>query len=257
MIKVANLNISQDNCGLYIIKLKGTDTSFFKIINNELWFTLQQPNICKTSYTVIVSVEDLAGRFTPLTRTFTLNTPNCFCTSTTTTTTTTTSTTTASPISSTTTTITSLPPSNTNNIILINPNEISGSRSVAYDARNSINFNNWLTLGYGAGMWLELENRPLTSAVLQSNRLWESVIVEPNQSPLVLYSLLRQEQNSQFGSLLYRNISIQAASDYLYADTSVNLPVPARARLRMSIFNNNRAFLYSVYSNYFDIRPTI
>ena len=86
MIKVANLNISQDNCGLYVIRLKGTDASFFRVINNELWFTLQQPNICKTSYTVIVSVEDLAGRFTPLTRTFTLNTANCFCTSTTTTT---------------------------------------------------------------------------------------------------------------------------------------------------------------------------
>lgn len=94
MIKVANLNISQDNCGLYVIRLKGTDAAFFRVINNELWFILQQPNICKTSYSVTVSVEDLAGRFTPLTRTFTLNTPNCFCTSTTTTTTTSTPTTT-------------------------------------------------------------------------------------------------------------------------------------------------------------------
>lgn len=112
MIKVANLNISQDNCGLYVIRLKGTDASFFRVINNELWFTLQQPNICKTSYIVIVSVEDLAGRFTPLTRTFTLNTPNCFCTSTTTTTTTTT---TLIPATSTTTTITTTTTSTTTN----------------------------------------------------------------------------------------------------------------------------------------------
>ena len=88
MIKVADIDISKDNCGLYTVLLKGADAQFFRIINNELWFILSQPNICKSRYTVTVSVEDLAGRFTPKIVTYTLNANDCSCTTTTTTTTT-------------------------------------------------------------------------------------------------------------------------------------------------------------------------
>jgi hypothetical protein len=106
MIKVADIDISKDNCGLYTVLLKGSDAQFFRILNNELWFILSQPNICKSTYTVTVSVEDLAGRFTPKTATYTLNAINCACTSTTTTTSTTimpTTTTTTTTFTSTTT----------------------------------------------------------------------------------------------------------------------------------------------------------
>lgn len=101
MIKVADINISEDNCGLYTVKLLGSDAQFFNIIGKSLYFILSQPYICKNLYTVTISVEDLAGRFAPKTATYTLNANNCSCTST--------STTTTSTAQSTTTTTTSTP----------------------------------------------------------------------------------------------------------------------------------------------------
>jgi len=113
MLKVADINISEDNCGLYIIKLYGNDAIYFKVIDKALYFLLEEPNICKSLYTVTISIEDLAGRFTPKTTTYTLNTYNCTCTSTTSSTTagpTTTTTTTIPPITSTTTSTTTISP---------------------------------------------------------------------------------------------------------------------------------------------------
>jgi hypothetical protein len=95
MRKVAKINISQDNCGPYILKLIGSDAQFFKIIDTDLYFLLEQPNICKTSYSVTVSIQDRIGRFTPKNVVYNLSTPFCECATTTTTTTITTSTTTS------------------------------------------------------------------------------------------------------------------------------------------------------------------
>jgi formylglycine-generating enzyme required for sulfatase activity len=89
MRKVANIDISNDGCGTYVIKLLGPDAPFFMVIKNELYFLLEEPNICKTSYSVTVSMQDRIGRFTPKNVVYNLSTPFCFCTTTTTTTTTT------------------------------------------------------------------------------------------------------------------------------------------------------------------------
>jgi hypothetical protein len=87
MLKVADINISEDNCGLYVIKLYGNDAIYFQVIDKSLYFLLTEPNICKNLYKVTISVEDLAGRFTPKVTSYSLNTYNCICTSTTTSTT--------------------------------------------------------------------------------------------------------------------------------------------------------------------------
>jgi len=89
MIKVADINISEDNCGLYVIRLRGLDAQYFQVIDKKLYFLLTEPNICKQFYTVTISIEDLAGRFIPKTSIYTLNTINCSCNSTTSSTTTT------------------------------------------------------------------------------------------------------------------------------------------------------------------------
>lgn len=86
MIKVADLNISADNCGPYVITLTGADAVYFKVINKELYFLLEKPYICKTSYTVTASITDLANRFTPKTAVYNLSTPYCSCTTSTSTT---------------------------------------------------------------------------------------------------------------------------------------------------------------------------
>lgn len=88
MIKIANINISEDNCGPYVIKLLGNDAQYFKVVGKELYFLLDQP--CKNSYTVTISIEDLANRFAPVQTNYTLSSPGCVCVSTTTTTSTTT-----------------------------------------------------------------------------------------------------------------------------------------------------------------------
>jgi hypothetical protein len=111
MQKVADVSISEDFCGPYSVKLKGTDAIYFQLINNELYFLLEEPNICKSLYTVTVSIEDLAGRFTPKTAVYTLSTNGCHCTTTTTIApTTTTTTTTVIPVTTTTTTTTTSSP---------------------------------------------------------------------------------------------------------------------------------------------------
>ena len=82
MRKVATINISNDGCGSYILRLLGSDAQFFTILNNELYFLLQEPNICKTSYSVTVSMQDVLGRFTPKNVIYNLSTPFCSCTTT-------------------------------------------------------------------------------------------------------------------------------------------------------------------------------
>ena len=104
MIKVANINISADNCGPYVITLTGADAIYFKVINKELYFLLEKPYICTTSYAVTVSITDLANRFTPKTAVYNLSTPYCSCTTSTSTTLTST---TVSPTTSPSTTLTS------------------------------------------------------------------------------------------------------------------------------------------------------
>lgn len=79
MRKVANINISEDGCGTYVLKLLGADAQFFKIIDKDLYFLLAEPNICKTSYSVTVSMQDILGRFTPKNVVFNLSTPFCSC----------------------------------------------------------------------------------------------------------------------------------------------------------------------------------
>ena len=78
MIKVANINISADNCGPYVITLTGVDATYFKVINKELYLLLDTPEPCKLSYTVDVNIKDLTGRFIK-TKTYNLNTADCVC----------------------------------------------------------------------------------------------------------------------------------------------------------------------------------
>lgn len=77
MLRVANLSISNDANIPYVIKLYGDDARFFKLENGSLFFLLDQP--CKQIYTVVVSIEDLANRYTPVRTEYTLNTTNCSC----------------------------------------------------------------------------------------------------------------------------------------------------------------------------------
>ena len=78
MIKVADLNISADNCGTYVITLTGVDATYFKVINKELYLLLDTPELCKVSYTVNVNITDLTGRLIK-TRAYNLNTADCAC----------------------------------------------------------------------------------------------------------------------------------------------------------------------------------
>lgn len=77
MIKVADINISDDGCGLYVLELTGSDASLFKIINKELYFVLDKP--CKEQYTVNVVMKDIENRFQPKSVTYNLSSPNCEC----------------------------------------------------------------------------------------------------------------------------------------------------------------------------------
>lgn len=77
MLKVADINISEDNCGLYVIKLLGIDAKYFKVIDKILYFILSEEQITKSIYTVTISIEDLASRFTPKTVIYQLNTYFC------------------------------------------------------------------------------------------------------------------------------------------------------------------------------------
>jgi hypothetical protein len=86
MLKVANINISDDYCGSFVIKLKGQYANLFSVIDRGLY--LVQPITQPGTYSVTVSVEDFASRFTPKTTNYTLTVTPCPTTTTTTTTTT-------------------------------------------------------------------------------------------------------------------------------------------------------------------------
>jgi hypothetical protein len=75
LLKLADLNISNNYCGQYVIRLKGSYASYFKVINNALYLVkrIDAPG----SYAAIISIEDPAGRFTPVIRNFTFVVSSC------------------------------------------------------------------------------------------------------------------------------------------------------------------------------------
>ena len=73
-LKVATLNISNNYCGRFVIKLKGTNPDYFTVIGRDLYL-IKEP--IAGSYSVIVSIEDPAGRFTAKTQTYSLTVTDC------------------------------------------------------------------------------------------------------------------------------------------------------------------------------------
>lgn len=90
-MKLADLNISNDACGPYVINIYGNDRSSFIIRNNGLYFRdeVVLDSRIKNNYSIIIAVEDFSKRFPPLTRSYSVNIVNCIPNTTTTTTTTT------------------------------------------------------------------------------------------------------------------------------------------------------------------------
>jgi hypothetical protein len=90
-MKLADLNISNDACGPYVINIYGNDRSSFIIRNNGLYFKddVILNSRVKNNYSIIIAIEDFSKRFPPLTRSYSVTIVNCFPTTTTTTTTTT------------------------------------------------------------------------------------------------------------------------------------------------------------------------
>jgi hypothetical protein len=111
MIKIADVYISDDGCGNYIVRLRGTDASYFTIANNELYFKNELETTARL-YNASINLENLPNTLTPIVENFTVDRRNCTITTTTSTTvapvttTTTTTTTTAAPTTTTTTTST-------------------------------------------------------------------------------------------------------------------------------------------------------
>jgi len=89
-MKLADLNISNDACGPYVINIYGNDRSSFIIRNNGLYFkdNVVLDSRVKNNYSIIIAVEDFSKRFPPLTRAYSINIINCPSPTTTTTTTT-------------------------------------------------------------------------------------------------------------------------------------------------------------------------
>lgn len=74
LLKVATLNLSE-YCGNFIIKLKGQHPNFFRVIDRDLYLIKKIETV--GLYSVIVSIEDPAGRFEAKTQTYSLTVTNC------------------------------------------------------------------------------------------------------------------------------------------------------------------------------------
>jgi hypothetical protein len=108
MIKIADVYISDDGCGNYIVRLRGTDASYFTIANNELYFKNELETTARL-YNASINLENLPNTLTPIVENFTVDRRNCTIITTTSTTAAPTTTTTAAPTTTTTTTTSTTP----------------------------------------------------------------------------------------------------------------------------------------------------
>jgi hypothetical protein len=74
LLKVAELKISNDYCGRFVTKVSGVNSNYFTIIGKDLYL-IQEPPV--GVYSITISIEDSANRFTPKTQTYTLTITQC------------------------------------------------------------------------------------------------------------------------------------------------------------------------------------
>ena len=74
LLKVAELKISNDYCGRFVTKVSGVNSNYFTIIDKDLYL-IQEPPV--GVYSITISIEDPANRFTPKTQTYTLTVTQC------------------------------------------------------------------------------------------------------------------------------------------------------------------------------------
>ena len=116
MIKIADIFVSNDGCGNYVLRLRGADSAYFTISNKQLYFR-DDVGTSPRIYNAIVSLENLPNTATPISRSFSVDRRNCTTTTPPPTTTSTTTTTTTTTITTTTST-TTVAPGNTANFNL-------------------------------------------------------------------------------------------------------------------------------------------
>lgn len=77
-LKVARLIVG-NSCGPYIFKITGTYSEYFKIVDNFLYFVIDDYDILKISrnYSILISLADPANRFPPVQKNYTLSVFPC------------------------------------------------------------------------------------------------------------------------------------------------------------------------------------
>ena len=83
MIKIADIFVSDDGCGNYVLRLRGTDAAYFTISNKQLYFR-DDIGTSPRIYNATINLENLPNTATPITRSFSVDRRNCITITTTT-----------------------------------------------------------------------------------------------------------------------------------------------------------------------------
>lgn len=77
-LKVADLNISEDFCGLYVFKIYGYYADYFEVsIRDKSLYLIKKPPLISGTIVIIVSLEDPSGVLQSIPRTYTLTLYPC------------------------------------------------------------------------------------------------------------------------------------------------------------------------------------